>query len=461
MGKEDKPLEYQRRLRDTKGVAQRLDLDYLKRPALLALLRKRLTWAMVAAAVVACVPLVMGVAGSRRTVASGPVSEAHALFEKRCEACHTQAFGGVPDKACQQCHDGAEHPAKLVDTAHATGHVRCAECHLEHRGRVRLAAVADANCTACHAQIAGHATGAKVRNVTEFELGRHPEFGASSLKDLRPLRLNHAVHMPAEPKTIRRMKLPMKCADCHVTDRASAAGALLPVTFEQNCKSCHARELEFDVYQVLGPAAAPAPHTKDPKTIHEYIAGVYRDALTANPGLARRPLGRELAPVANDAVWLERVTRDSEQYLFARKCGYCHQTSGDGVVRKVNRVAGRYVEGKLEGASWLERGEFAHRSHRAVECEGCHTQARTSTKTEDVLIPAMKSCLPCHGESGTTLDRCATCHQYHNRNLEKPPERHMRDLISPQASMSSPLPYGRGSDPSRDREGADFAEARP
>ena len=39
MGKEEnKPLEYQRRLRDTKGVAQRLDLSYLKRPAILALL---------------------------------------------------------------------------------------------------------------------------------------------------------------------------------------------------------------------------------------------------------------------------------------------------------------------------------------------------------------------------------------------------------------------------------------
>ena len=32
MAKEEKPLEYQRRIRDTKGVAQRLDLNYLKRP---------------------------------------------------------------------------------------------------------------------------------------------------------------------------------------------------------------------------------------------------------------------------------------------------------------------------------------------------------------------------------------------------------------------------------------------
>src|SRR5437660_1746401 len=69
MAKEDKPLEYQRRLRDTKGVAQRLDLDYLKRPAILGHLRKRLTWAVVAAAVLACVPLVLGVGGSRGAAA--------------------------------------------------------------------------------------------------------------------------------------------------------------------------------------------------------------------------------------------------------------------------------------------------------------------------------------------------------------------------------------------------------
>ena len=44
MAREEKPLEYQHRIRDTKGVAQRLDLNYLTRPAILALLRRRLVW---------------------------------------------------------------------------------------------------------------------------------------------------------------------------------------------------------------------------------------------------------------------------------------------------------------------------------------------------------------------------------------------------------------------------------
>src|SRR5213593_1241856 len=100
MAKEDKPLEYQRRIRDTKGVAQRLDLGYLKRATVLGVVRSRLTWVLLAAAVLASVPLITGIGGSRTTIENGLLSESHALFEKRCEVCHTQAFGGVPDKAC-------------------------------------------------------------------------------------------------------------------------------------------------------------------------------------------------------------------------------------------------------------------------------------------------------------------------------------------------------------------------
>ena len=59
----------------------------------LLLLRKRVTWVAVAAA--ACVPLVMGVGGTRRVVENGPLSDAHAMFEKKCEVCHTQPFGAV------------------------------------------------------------------------------------------------------------------------------------------------------------------------------------------------------------------------------------------------------------------------------------------------------------------------------------------------------------------------------
>src|SRR5437016_6116732 len=134
MSKEDKPLEYQRRIRDTKGVAQRLDLSYLRRASQVLRTRKRATWALVAIAALASVPLLTGIGASRKSLENGPISEAHALFEARCELCHQQAFSKVSDKACVQCHDGAPHPAKMVDAGvHAKTTARCAECHVEHR----------------------------------------------------------------------------------------------------------------------------------------------------------------------------------------------------------------------------------------------------------------------------------------------------------------------------------------
>jgi len=429
MAKEEKPLEYQRRIKDTKGVAQRLDLGYLNRPRTLAVLRSRLTWLLVAAAVAAGVPLVLGLGGSRKEISNGPVSEAHNLFSERCEVCHDQKFRQVQDRACQSCHDGAPHPARMADAGKANAAVACSQCHMEHQGKAALSEVSSNNCISCHADLKTHAAGVTIKavSITAFRAGSHPDFSAGGVTDARPLRLNHAVHMPAQPQTIRGMKLPMKCSDCHVTDRKSSTGALLPVTFEQNCKQCHARELEFDVYHLLGPDGAPAPHTKDAKTIHEFINKAYRDRLAADPQIARKPLGNDLAPAAN---WLDRVVKDSETYLFERKCGYCHTMAAYAVVKPVNQIAGRYVETKPEGDPWFARAEFAHRPHRAVECESCHTAARTSTRTADVLIPSLKTCLPCHARSGAALDRCPECHLYHNRSLEKDRDRRPVDVLT-------------------------------
>jgi len=417
MAKEEKPLEYQGRIRDTKGVAQRLDLGYLNRPRVLAVLRSRLTWILLALSLIAGAALVAGAGGSRTAVANGPVTEAHALYAQRCEVCHDRLFKGTPDAACQACHDGAPHPAVQADTARPDAAPPCARCHVEHRGRAALSEVADAACTSCHGDLKAHASSVTLRSsrITGFKEGQHPEFSAAGSLDERPIRLNHAIHMPAQGKTIRNIKLPMSCGDCHITDPNSAEGAFQPVTFAQ-CAPCHARELEYDVYHLLGAAAPPAPHTKNPQAIHQIITAAYRDALARNPALARRPLGNDLTPPAN---WLERAVKDSEEYLFNRKCGYCHTMIGYAVVKPVNSIAGRYDPSKPNGQPWLPRSEFAHRRHRAEDCASCHTTARTSTKTSDVLIPTMKSCLPCHSQSEARLSRCSECHLYHNRSLQK------------------------------------------
>jgi len=429
MSKEDKPLDYERRIQDTKSVAQRVDLDYLNKPNRFRDLRRKLTWLAPLAAAAGIVPFLAGIGGGEKIFSNGLISRSHAIFEHKCSSCHTGLFTSVKDAACKSCHDGPPHPAKSVDTAKLNFEPGCAQCHLEHQGRTVLAEVADGNCTGCHSNLTASATGVKISgaSISSFREGKHPEFPAVKLTDSRPLKLNHAIHMPAEPKTIRNIKLPMKCGDCHVTDLNSPASDLIPVTFEQNCRECHKRELEFDVHQVLGAISAPAPHTKDPLTIHAHIVETYQRALTANPFLPQRPLGRDFTPAASPAAWLERIVRDSESFLFDRKCKYCHEYEGqkDGfpVIAKVAPIRGHFQPAKPEPAAWLLRGEFSHRAHRAVDCASCHSGAKSSSKTADVLIPKMADCLICHGASGTHLDNCSQCHLYHNKARESDKDR--------------------------------------
>jgi len=409
---EDKPLPYDPRIVDTKGIAQRLDLQYFRHPSRFRDLRRKLTWLAPLLAAAASVPFIIGIGKTAKVFSNGPVSGAHAMFESNCSACHTQKFAAVTNQACLACHDGPSHPAKSIDTAKLIGEPSCAGCHVEHQGG-DLAKVSDRHCTACHASLAAHSTGARIQSVkiTSFRPGSHPDFPPPDLTDARPLRLNHAVHM--------RLKQPMKCTGCHTT---TPGGDLEPVTFQQHCAGCHKRELEF-LLPGLPAEAPPAPHTKDAPAIRAFIQETYNRLLAANPGLASTPIERDGSIERSPAVWAAKAARKSGQYLFDNKCKYCHEyepsTAEFPVIKKVNAIRGRYVEAKPQGEPWLARGEFSHRTHRAVDCASCHTAARASTKTSDVLIAGMKNCTACHGRSGTRADRCSVCHLYHNKTNER------------------------------------------
>ena len=447
MAKEEKPIPYQSRILDTKGVAQRLDLRYLSKPNRFNDLRRKLTWIAPLVAAIACIPFLTGIGPLDKVFSNGPVSKSHALFEQNCQLCHAQAFSKVADATCVQCHDGASHPAKMIDTGKPNREVRCATCHEEHRGSSELKAVANRNCTTCHASLKENGTGIQLTSVviSAFKEGKHPNFPQPGLVDSRPLKLNHAIHMPKDAKTIRGMKLPMKCTECHTTSANLASGGLEPVTFDKNCMQCHKRELEF-VLPGLAVEAAPAPHTKDAPKIRQFILETYQNLAAANPSLTRRPLDRDMNPEPNAAAWIAKATKMSEEYLFNHKCKYCHEYAAmDGsfpVIRKVNRIQGRYVESKPEGEPWLQRAEFSHRAHRALDCAGCHAQAKTSTKTSDVLIAGMKDCTACHGASGTQIDNCSTCHAYHNKSKEQDHDRRsVQQLIGKLFSIPSQGSY--------------------
>ncbi len=419
----EKPLEYKRRDLTTKKLVQRINLFYFRRPNAFRDGKRKLMWIAPAVAAVASIPFLLGIGGGEKVFSNGPISEAHAIFEANCAKCHTQPFSHVNDEACKSCHDGPAHVAPEMASRRGIAEPRCAQCHIEHKGTGALSSMDDGSCTGCHADLARFGSGfqARAAAISGFVPGSHPEFPDPAFKDLRPLKLNHAKHMPAEPKQIRDIKLPMRCSDCHQTNLESPAGDLLPVNFDAHCLQCHERELEFDVYGLLS-ASRPAPHTRAVSEIHSLILATYQTLAEQNPEVLSRPLGRSLQPVGSPEEWLNQVVGDAERFLFDRKCVYCHEqgppVDGYPSMQDVNPILGRFSAEVKELSPWVESASFSHRVHRAVDCAGCHTAAPASQSTADVLIPHLADCLPCHGNTGTSQDNCSQCHLYHDKSQE-------------------------------------------
>src|SRR5689334_9243881 len=103
--------------RDTKAIAQRIDIRYPGWPSWFRWVRR---WVIVLSAAGAL--LWMGFvlsspsrrAGTERLLNPGPLAMAHAEFQNNCAACHdANGRGGffktVSDAACLNCHDAASH----------------------------------------------------------------------------------------------------------------------------------------------------------------------------------------------------------------------------------------------------------------------------------------------------------------------------------------------------------------
>ena len=101
------------RTRTTKKLAQRIDLDYFKRPS--PLRRWRFLLSVVAPALAILGIAWYGVRSDRRVYSAGSLSTAHAVLTKQCSACHLSNLGfyeaKVIDQKCLACHDGPVHHA--------------------------------------------------------------------------------------------------------------------------------------------------------------------------------------------------------------------------------------------------------------------------------------------------------------------------------------------------------------
>lgn len=428
-----------RGIRTAKSLAQRIDLEYFKRPHPFRRWKFLLSLALPAAAAVWVVAAT--VAGYHKPYSAGPMSPAHSFAGKRCEVCHATNAGffgrKVKDEACKSCHDGPVHQARQTFTP------SCASCHIEHRGTARLAEVSDRLCTQCHGDL--HARDGHARyetRVVNFN-SAHPEFAPLRAgKDPGTVKLDHEVHLKAGLKGPHGA-VQMACADCHrppadarpwpyaaaSLQPVASAGSdplapqptrayMAPVSYEKHCAACHL--LNFDRR-----FSESVPH-KEPKAVHEFVVTKLTEYIAAHPEAVHQvevPVKRipevriEARPARDAADWVGMRVAEAEQLLWRKTCKECHTLKFGGVLPEVPKAQ--------ITVRWLPHSVFSHEPHRMLDCAACHTQAPKSKETSDLLLPSIATCRQCHAsQQATPTDaaqaRCSECHQYHDWSKQTP-----------------------------------------
>jgi hypothetical protein len=462
-----------RRPRTGKQLAKRHDLFYFKRSHIFRSWKFALSAAIPAAALVWLV--VIWVNGNQKVYSSGPVSNPHAVFGKNCATCHTTTLGlfrkHVQDESCLTCHDAPAHSA--TQTATPT----CGSCHVEHKGAVRLASVSDQNCTQCHSDLKNHARGALkiTANVDGFNRN-HPQFDALAQKDPGTIKFNHLVHLRADLKDMQGKTVQLQCEQCHQPTQAavheakgdgagqarepsemkdssvlhnaiettnetfpkpSAGGAYMaPITFVKDCANCHS--LQFD-----SRFEDQVPHDK-PELVHQFLVARYSDYIAKHPGemrggppqIERRivsPILKEAYPTPNAPArsageWVQARVADSEQLLWRKTCRQCHTLDFGAAANSAGAASASEALPQVAKSAvtvrWLRHGLFDHTAHRMVACDSCHSAAKNSQDTADVLIPGIATCQSCHKgqpqQADAAENRCFECHQYHNWGKTRP-----------------------------------------
>jgi hypothetical protein len=435
------------RTRTTKKLAQRIDLNYFKRPHPLRRWRFLLS---VACPVLAVLWLAWyGIRSDRRVYSAGGLSSAHAVLTKQCAACHVTQAGFFSEKAadqkCQSCHDGSIHHATQVFTP------ACASCHTDHRGSIRLAVTNDSSCTQCHANLTARSSSVNfVRNIDSFE-GDHPEFAALRMGrgDPGTIQLNHFRHL--QPNLLGpNGRVQLVCTDCHRSAAeanngwpygdpqnpigatkavsssdakpdalisASARAYMAPATYAHACAACHS--LQFDKR-----IADAVPHDT-PEAIHPFIVTKLQAYIATHPADLRVPRdpSRDLPErsipadyrLLTAAQWVAERTAEAEQLLWRKTCKQCH------ALVFAESVALPKIAPSNITTRYMPHAKFDHSQHGLVACESCHAAALTSQQGSDLLLPGIATCRSCH-HSGTEAaeSRCFECHTYHDPAQRKP-----------------------------------------
>ncbi|HEX3313491.1 MAG TPA: cytochrome c3 family protein [Gemmataceae bacterium] len=397
----------------------------------------------------------------------GELSQVHAAWEKDCDACHKPQSVSASatnvlavqdrwrDFTCEKCHGDAEHTHISKDSHAPREH--CADCHVDHGGKLKsLTALADANCTRCHADLKNHATETPgvALTITDFFSG-HPEFKKLDKEFRRKLTFSHSLHMTAGlwygtksaqtlkvgdiPESFReRYRMPgakdddavkLDCQSCHRLDGSTPKTVrgegrhMAPMSFDHDCKACHSLKTNVAGDDAVAYSVDP-PHGQQPAVLAPWLSRELTLSVVQDQtkGTDIKLFGGRLDPRERAKVdealkpRVEALTNSAQKKLFGSDgtCAKCHEIDAGNIVPPAIPTV------------WFQRSWFDHSSHRALECAECHPGKAAVQKNgvtelgvpEPLGIRGIESCRKCHGP--TSADKagvrasCVDCHRYHN-----------------------------------------------
>jgi hypothetical protein len=413
--------------RSSKDLAARLRFDRFPRPDFFR--RRYLLVGGVTVAAGLGLWLLLASSSGELQYMPGPVTQNHATFGERCESCH-DPFQNIRNDACLSCHPARAHSEFVVREAD------CRECHVEHLGETGMLDVDNRACVVCHGDLESKRGAPEIaRDVASF--ATHPQFRPlrDGMRDPARLRFNHNIHLTSDKVRTAAPESEacaayqaLTCTSCH---RLDATGMLMrPVTFDRDCRCCHAQEVQ-------GPLGSiEAPH-ETPEAIRRNLAAqllvlgvaraneIFSSRETTLPGVRDRgPIDESRSLGEYERSWLTKLETalyrpfdDRAPLLESNKyCFLCHDAEKPYVPGgELPVVAKTDVPHR-----WLRWAEFGHRKHEMVRCEDCHAAVRQSAPTADVNLPGKELCEQCHGPDPVTsagVD-CVLCHLYHDTSKD-------------------------------------------
>lgn len=395
-----------------------------------------------------------------------------------CTTCHSEHKGrnfslvDLKDRSCTQCHsnltEAMAQPNNKLDKADQSIDKFAVDSHPEFR------AVREKEGKASR-----DPSNLKFNHALHMNLGMAAPGGKPFFKYADITSNKEQYGQQAKPDEF----VQLSCTDCHQSTASFADGNtslsdernFFPVQFNSHCIGCHSLDVPRQPTELIAnaaknwsktpeeiraasptPSTIAIPHGDQPSRIKELLQATYFQELVSHdkamatelseplemPGLKKDMAKKLQASVDGEVSFAEEIL-----YLGQQTCSKCHSyVSTDGKshwfeenqltpdqqasFQKTIATGDFKVEPTNVPTNWMPGAVFSHKSHRAVDCQQCHSGAypssdNRSVSSQDVMLPGITNCVQCHsphqntpkGPIGGVRHDCVECHRYHEANL--------------------------------------------